>query len=305
MSNALEGAPDRSGQGSAQVNDELGSATKDRTQFSRVLKECVRDCSIDTAGSVLIVGGSFEDAGVLFRAGFRRMTLSNIATLSTIEQNEAERVPMIAGADIDLMSDDIENCSLPDNSYDLVIAHEVLHHCRSPHKGLLEMLRVARKHVIIMEPNDSSAMNAMVRLGFSFPYELPAVIDHNYQSGGVRNSCVPNYIYRWSKRDMYKAAASFMPESDFDLYVRQYWDFNVDKKDLALRQQTRVGAFTRVLGPDLFLASLHAFQAVVNRLPVFGAQGNKFFGCISKHDKLKPWLTRESDQIAFNRSFGK
>jgi SAM-dependent methyltransferase len=284
--------------------EELGSATKDRTQFSRVLSDCIRDCGVDVSGHVLIVGGSFEDASVLFRAGFRRITLSNLMSLDTIQQNEAERAPRIEGAVIDLVSEDVEDCHLPDGSYDLVLAHEVLHHCRSPHKALLEMLRVARKHVVIMEPNDSAAMNAMVRMGFSFPYELPAVIDHNYESGGVRNSCVPNYIFRWNKRDMFQSAASFMPESDFNLYVRQYWDFNVDKNDLALRQQTRIGAFTRVLGPDLFLATLHAFQAVVNRLPVVGAQGNKFFGCITKQAQLKPWLRHDGNRVIFNRQFG-
>src|ERR1035437_1768982 len=94
---------------------------------------------------------------------------------------------------------------IADGSYDLVLAHEVLHHCRSPHKALLEMLRVSRRHVIILEPNDSLLMHAFVKLRFSFPYELPAVISHNFQEGGVRNSCVPNYIFRWNERDMYRS----------------------------------------------------------------------------------------------------
>ena len=71
---------------------------------------------------------------------------------------------------------DAEAIGLADNSYDLVLAHEVLHHCRSPHKALLEMLRVSRRDVILLEPNNSLAMRLLLRLRFSFPYELPAVI---------------------------------------------------------------------------------------------------------------------------------
>ena len=154
-----------------------------------------------------------------------------------------------------------------------------------------------------MEPNDSLMMRAFVKLRFSFPYELPAVIFHNYLAGGVRNSCIPNYIYRWSAREIYQTAASYIPEFEFSLYVRQYWDFNVDKNELALRKQTRIGSFTKLLGPGLFLMALHGFQAIVNRLPWLEKQGNKFFGCITKHDNLKPWLVQGSRGIIFNQYY--
>ncbi len=279
--------------------EELGSATKNRTRFQQVLTDCVRATGIDLKGNVLVVGGSYEDADVLRKVGFRRMALSNLQDMAHFEQ------PKMDGVDLTAVNADAEDMQIADGSYDLVIAHEVLHHCRSPHKALLEMLRVSRKHVIIMEPNDSLLMHAFVKLRFSFPYELPAVIDHNFQAGGVRNSCVPNYIYRWNGRDMYKTTASYIPESEFDLYVRRYWDFNVDKDELALRSQTRIGMFTKILGPTLFLAALRGFQNVVNRLPVLGGQGNKFFGCITKHPQLKPWLVQNEGAVAFNRSFGK
>ncbi len=264
-----------------------------------VLADCVRAMNIDLRCNVLIVGGSYQDAEILRNAGFRRMTLTNLQDLADF------KLPPMDGVELNALYADAEDMQIEDGSYDLVLAHEVLHHCRSPHKALLEMLRVSRGHVIVMEPNDSSLMRAFVKLRFSFPYELPAVIDHNYLEGGVRNTCVPNYIYRWNGRDMYQAAASYIPELEFDLYIRQYWDFNVNKEELALRAQTRIGGFTRVMGPDLFLACLRGFQAVVNHLPWLGAQGNKFFGCIAKRDQLKPWLVRENGAVAFNRSYGK
>lgn len=278
---------------------ELGSRTKDRSRFQQVLQECVRTVGIDVEGDVLIAGGSFEDARVLHASGFRRMTLSNLQDVT------AHELPQIDGAELKAVNADAEEMAIADDSYDMVLAHEVLHHCRSPHKALLEMLRVSRKHVIIMEPNDSLLMQAFVKLRFSFPYELPAVIANGFEAGGVRNSCVPNYIYRWNSRDMRQTAAAYMPESDFDAWTRRYWDFNVDKEELARRSETRIGSFTKLMGPDLFLASLRGFQTVVNHLPWLGGQGNKFFGCITKHDALKPWLVHDGDKIAFNREYAK
>jgi SAM-dependent methyltransferase len=277
---------------------ELGGAEKDRSRFRQVLQNCVSAEKIDLQGSVLIVGAGCEDVEILHHVGFRRMTLTNL------QDSDSFQLPQLNGADLDAFNADVEDMQIADGSYDLVLAHEVLHHCRSPHKALLEMLRVSRKHVIIMEPNDSLLMRAFVKLRFSFPYELPVVIDHNFQEGGVRNSCVPNYIYRWNARDMYQTTASFIPEKEFSLHVRRYWDFNVSKDELALRSQTRIGSFTKILGPDLFLACLHGFQTVVNRLPWLGEQGNKFFGCITVHDNLKPWLVRENGGVAFNRLYG-
>lgn len=208
------------------------------------------------------------------------------------------------GVELDTVYADVEKMPLADGSYDLVLAHAVLHHCRSPHAALLEMLRVSRRNVIFLEPNDSLLMRALVRFRLSFPYELPAVVACGFESGGVRNTCIPNYIYRWDRRDMQKATASFLAESDFALYARSYWDFNVDRAELARRNQTRIGSFTKVLGPGLFLAGLHGFQAVANRLPWVSGQGNKFFGCITKQDRLKPWLVRQGDGIAFKRDYG-
>jgi SAM-dependent methyltransferase len=274
-----------------------GSSTKDRRRFQRVMQDCVSAAAIDLLGNALIVGGSVEDAQVLHSIGFRRITLSNI--------HDTLQLPHIGGAELTATTADVEDMAIADGAYDLVLAHEVLHHCRSPHKALLEMLRVSRKHVIILEPNESLLMRALVNLRFSFPYELPAVIANNFEAGGVRNTCIPNYIYRWNPRDMHQAASSYMPEHPFDLYIRRYWDFNVDKQELARRSETRIGSLTKMFSPGLFLTSLRCFQAIANHLPWLGGQGNKFFGCITKHDTLKPWLVRDGHKIRFNRDYGR
>jgi hypothetical protein len=64
----------------------------------------------------------------LYRVGFRCMTLSNVEPLVDAD---AKTEPM-PGADITLLYADLGKLPVADASDDLVVAHEVLHHCRSP-----------------------------------------------------------------------------------------------------------------------------------------------------------------------------
>jgi SAM-dependent methyltransferase len=269
--------------------------TKDRSQFLGVLRKHVVRLGIKLDSKVLVIGGMPEDAEVLQQCGFRNVTLSNIEG----------RLPL--GADIGklpIRAIDAEDIALPDNSYDILVVHEVIHHCRSPHRALCEMLRVARGHVIMMEPSDSAFMRLLIKAGFSFPFEIFAVVDNNYVCGGVRNSSIPNFIYRWSGHDVYKTAASFMPDSMFESYPYPYWDFALEERDLAYRKQTRIESLTRLIGAKNFIRLLRKAQTVLNRVPILRRQGNKFFCCIKKTEQLQPWLLRdESGQVSFRRGF--
>jgi SAM-dependent methyltransferase len=265
---------------------------KDRSQFQAVLTKCIERYRIGTDATVLVIGGMQEDADLLRRCGFKRMTLSNIEG--------------VGDGDLPVLALDAENIRLPDDAYDMVVAHEVLHHCRSPHRALCEMLRVARRNVIMMDPNDSAFMRALCRLRFSFPFEIAAVVDNDYVCGGVRNSPIPNFIYRWNAHEIQKVASSFLAECEFHLYADPYWDFNVEARDLAERQQTRIGMITSLIGPRNFIKALRFAQTILNQLPILRRQGNKFFCCIQKNAGLRPWLVMDADgQIVFNQSFQK
>jgi len=270
---------------------------KTRNRFEKVLQNCMHSMGLDLLSDVLVVGGSAEDGRTLHRIGFTRVTLSNLLDPRPSEQADLDDAGMRT------VRVDAEAMELADNSYGLVLAHEMLHHCRSPHKALLEMLRVSRRHVSLLEPNNSLAMQVLLRLRFSFPHELPAVIASGFQTGGVRDSSIPNYIYRWNAVDVYQTTASYLAESDFDLYTQGYWDFNVDEAELRRRSETRIGSVTKILGPRVVLAGLHGFQTVVNQIPWLARQGNKFFGCIRKRSELKPWMIRKGDEIQFDGDY--
>lgn len=263
---------------------------KDRSQFLRVFRKHVERLGIDLNASVLVIGGMPEDAEVLRQCGFNRIALSNIEGLA----HGAETIQAL----------DAEDIRLSDDAYDIVLVHEVIHHCRCPHLALCEMLRVAKDYVVMMEPNDSFFMRGLGRMGFSFPFEIFAVVDNDYVCGGVRNSQIPNFIYRWNAHDVYRTASSFLAERKFVVHAHPYWDFNANERDLDYRKQTRIGLITGAIGARNFILLLHFAQAILNRVPIFSRQGNKFFCCVEKREQLQPWLVRDgAGNIVFDRSF--
>jgi SAM-dependent methyltransferase len=268
---------------------------KDRSLFILALRKCIEETGIDVNDRVLVIGGTQEDADALRRCGFHRITLSNINGVPD-DPGEPNELPVVAL--------DAEDIRLSDNTYDVVFVHEVIHHCRSPHRALCEMLRVAKRHVVMMEPNDSAFMSLLCRLRFSFPFEVTAVVNNDYVRGGVRCSQIPNFIFRWNEHEVYKLACTFLAEYTFRLYTDPYWHFNADERMLADRKQTRIKLITGLIGAKNFLRMLHGAQRILNGVSILRRQGNKFFCCIQKSSELRPWLELERDgQIVFDRRF--
>ena len=104
--------------------------------------------------------------------------------------------------------------SYDDDSFDYTIVHAGLHHCASPHRGVCEMLRVARKGIAVFEARDSLLMRLAVHIGLSDEYELAPVAERG--AGGVRNSSIPNAIYRWTEKEFKKTVNSYIPQYQHD-----------------------------------------------------------------------------------------
>jgi SAM-dependent methyltransferase len=251
----------------------IKGASKDKSCLLNVISRYLKAHGVDTSQPVLALGAGQEDLEILNACGFKQIVLSNLET---------------AGLALDA-----ENISLPDNSYPVVFAHAVLHHCRCPHKAVGEMARVAQRHVLFIEPNDSWALRFLVRKGLSFPYELSAVAAQQYLRGGLRDGPIPNYIYRWTGREVAKCVAAYHPERQFDISAHPFWDFYVNEYELLSRRESRVAPLAQKLGPRNLINLLHLGQAIFNLLPQLRSQGNKFFCAISKRE-LQPWIeTRE------------
>ena len=173
---------------------------------------------------------------------------------------------------------DAEALGHDDGSFDWGVVSAGLHHCRSPHVALLELYRVARRGLLALEARDSALMRAAIRLGVADEYELTAVADNAFSSGGVRNSAVPNYVYRWTEREVEKTIRSAAPHAR-DEFV---W-FHELELPLSVLE---VGGGRRGLAKAL-RALQPAARAVARVAP---GQANLFAFAVLKSDELQPWL---------------
>jgi SAM-dependent methyltransferase len=256
------------------------SRRKDKSCLLHVLETHLQMLAVDRDQPVLVIGGGEDDLEILSAVGFREIVLSNLKTGE--------------------LSLDAEDIQLPDDSYPIVFAHAVLHHCRCPQKAVGEMVRIARQHLFFLEPNDSLALRLLVRLKLSFPYELAAVAANDYMHGGMRNGPIPNYIYRWTGREVEKCVAAYHPERRIDVRARPYWDFYVNEYELLCRKESRVAKLAETMGPRNLIRLLSMAQAALNMLPPLRAQGNKFFCAISKRE-LQPWIETRVGQFYLRR----
>jgi SAM-dependent methyltransferase len=234
--------------------------------------------------SVLDIGADEEELEMLGILGFTHVTASNIGGYKGHIALDAEAI------------------ALDDNSYDVVFTHAVIHHCRSPHKAVLEMARVARRHVVFIEPNESAFLRLLVQLRFSYPYEIAAVEGNNYEFGGVRNTPVPNFIFRWGKRELRKTIHAGFPERQWRVEGYPYWDFYVNEYDIEMRRETRLGVFSKVFGTTNFIRLLHGAQKLLNLTSATRSQGNKFLGVISK-GPLHPWIEMSEGELRLKRDY--
>ena len=243
--------------------------------YRRVIDEWIPD----RTASVLIVGGGENDRDVFQSLGFHNVTLTNVATA-------LDRVDC---AGVRTLVVDAERMDLPDESYDYAVVHAVLHHCGSPHAGLLELYRVARRAAIFIEARDSLTVRLLGWLGLSQVYEYGAVIANNCEAGGVRDTQIPNYVYRWTEREVEKTISSYAPQA------RHSFDYRQGNTVDCQRGWTLKAILVRLLVP--------AYRALVWLCP---GQQNLFAVRITKPSipqDLHPWLLQQDGKVVFNRGW--
>jgi len=274
----------------AEQAQQYWKTTKSKNTLVRVLRRVLTEAHVDANASVLVIGGGNIDIVLLETVGFTNYTLSNLTSSALARTDRKDSGSLL----------NVEDLELVDDSFDVVFAHDVLHHCYTPHKAVREMMRVAKRCVIFFDPNDSAFMRALVRFNFSFQYETGVVAGLDYSGGGVMGSAIPNYTFRWTRRELEKTANCAMPARIIKSIGYPYWDFLVNEDGLKLRRETRIGTITGIFGASNFLRLLRSAQSVLNLCGPVRRQGNKFCGLIVK-GPLQPWMT--SDGKALSRDW--
>jgi SAM-dependent methyltransferase len=229
--------------------------------YRRVVGELLERGDVRPDMAVVVVGGGELDRSVLASHGFTDVTLTNLDP---------------AHGNVE----DAEALSYEDGRFDFGVVSAALHHCRSPHRALVELYRVSRVGVLALEARDSTLMRLANRMGVAEEYELTVVAAEGFRAGGVANSAVPNYVYRWTEREVEKTIRSAAPERRH----RFVW-FRELELPLSILEATGKSAWRFARWP------LRAL------LTVFPGQANLFAFAVLKED-LQPWMRTETEPDA-------
>jgi SAM-dependent methyltransferase len=216
---------------------------------------------VDRSDSVLAVCAGERERDLLADRGFKRVVISNL-------ELEGDMAPF------EWSRQDAQALGFEDGSFDVAVVVAGLHHCASPHRALVEMYRVARKGILAVEARESLLTRAAVRFGLASEYELDAVAAHDYESGGVDDTSVPNFVYRWKEQEFRKVIRSADPtgEPSFRFFY-------------ALDVPRRVPA-ARVIEPALTAAA-----------SVFPRLSNTMAMVALRPRELWPWLVRKDGRV--------
>jgi ubiquinone/menaquinone biosynthesis C-methylase UbiE len=172
--------------------------------------------------AILVLGASSEEANLFYKLHYKKIILSNIdlAQLKGTEKYKFKKIKI-----------DFRNLfKIKNNSYDFVVVHASIHHTSRPHNIILEMYRIAKYGVLIIESNDSFIMRLSVQLNFSEDFEVSALNENTFV-GGVDGSNIPNYVYRWTEREIKKLFYSYQPDKKINIFFN--YQNNIFNKNLS------------------------------------------------------------------------
>ncbi len=151
--------------------------------------------------NILVLGAGPLDRKIFEKLDFKNVTFSNLENTNDKDLN---------------LYENIHEIKIEDSSYDYCIAHACIHHSSKPHSAILELYRVCLKGALIIEARDSVLSRLACYLNLSEEYEFSAV-EKNKVSGGVDNTNIPNYVYRWTEREIFKLMKSYKPEINHEI----------------------------------------------------------------------------------------
>jgi SAM-dependent methyltransferase len=248
--------------------------------YGEVVTELLKAGILGTRMRVLVTCGGRTDRTVLKKYGFQDVVISNVDQRPKKEDFEP----------YSWCHEDAERLTFEDESFDFCIVHSGLHHCYSPHRALLEMYRVARKGLLLFEPYDNLLTRLGVRLKVGQEYEHAAVHFNGGHYGGVGNTQIPNYVYRWTEQEIIKTINSYAPHARHEIRfihrMRIPWGQLRNRRNRAIYQAVRLGQ------PVLRLVEL-----------TMPKQSNNFAALVLKPELpvgLHPWLRQDGDRIRLN-----
>lgn len=198
---------------------------------------------IESLSVLLICGGVGGEATFFANKGFSDVTNSDFSenALAVCRQRDSRLKACILNA---------ECMDLPDLSYDIVVVQDGLHHLPRPSLGLNEMVRVARKAVVVLEPHTGW---------------VAKMIGTEWE----RHGDTVNFVYRWNLESFRQIILSQLLEAPKTIRVIRLWDHN----SVIRKVVSKLG------GGALSLFAAKAIYGILTPLNFFG---NNFIGILVK-----------------------
>jgi SAM-dependent methyltransferase len=255
-----------------------------RTPFVQsVLEALVVDGVLHTSDSVLAVCAGPAEHDVFVRLGFINAVISNLDE----RMSDDDFLPL------GWSYQDATEMTLEDDSFDFAFVADGLHHTPAPHRAVLEMYRVARSGIIVIESRHSILMRLANRLGLSPEYELEAVVENDFRYGGLNNTDIPNYIYRWTEEEFTKTIRSFDPLGKHTF--RFFYGLNLPYAQAEMTRSSLKLRIVQLADPALYRLT-RIFKKQCNSLAMVALKPRI-------PEDLWPWLSVEQGEIHFNRTY--
>jgi SAM-dependent methyltransferase len=251
----------------------------DRINFYlAVLKKTI----VDRGACILVVAAGQRDRAVFESIGFKNVIFSNI---DSQHAGESEFKPF------EYINQDVQDISYHDCSFDYVVIHNGLHHCRSPHRALLEMFRVSKHGILVFESCDNVSVRIFNAFSAEKPFEVQGVYFNGGKFGGLENGPIPNFIYRWTEREIVKTIKSFSPH-----LVATFKFFYGHSIPAELFYPG--GSMKRMI-----LKYFYYFYLIL--IKIFPKQQNLFAFYIGKTTKTMPWIKSSEGRYAIDMEWAK
>ena len=168
--------------------------------LSRLLQ--LTSSKAESWGKALVVCGGVGGEGTLLRKqGFQDVTVSELdpALIKIME----DRDPNLRGVVCDA-----ERLPFENGSFEIVLVQDGIHHLKNPALGITEMLRVASRAVIVIEPHKGI---------------VAELFGTKIENEGKDS----NFVFRWNRGFFIQVVSSFLVGAQFQNYTVRFWDHSL------------------------------------------------------------------------------
>lgn len=162
----------------------------------RLKKEDVKNWEV-----LVVCGGVGGEGMLLANYGFESVTVSDFSenALVICKQLDSRLKTLVLNA---------EEADLLSGSYDLVVVQDGLHHLSRPALGFTEMIRIARKAVLVVEPYT----------GF---------VGEKLGTEWEKHGETINFVFRWNKNFFTQVTKSYLLKDVHKIIVLKVWDHSI------------------------------------------------------------------------------